>query len=538
LWAHDGQRPGPQLDALTVMAEAGADVSTVGATAAAEADTETIRLDNGTVPVQRLADLEPPLRRSLTSLASADGRLKSVDSPWLVGPVSDQLSSFRSRVATARGHARTGLLASRIGPALLGNNGPRRYFLAIQTPAELRATGGIIGNFAEITAVGGRLEMTRVGRSDELNFAGRPESRRVEAPADFIERYGRFEPERTWQNVTMSPDFPTVARVITSLYPQSGGAPIDGVMSVDPTSLAALLAVIGPVNVPGWPEPLTSANAERVLLHEQYLRIEPRRERADFLNETAVTIWRRLTSTSLPGPRALGSALGPSAEGKHLLLWSARPDEQRLFERLGVDGAVPPVVGDFLGVITQNAGGNKLDWFLRRSLRYETELDPGTGELTANLVVRLENSAPARNVPPGLVSREQLASPQPGENKVILSVYTPWNLEEADVDGLPLLVSSEEELGRNVFSAFLTVPAAGSLEVRVRLSGQMPAEGRYTLSLLHQPTIHPDQVSASLRLAPGWEVDTSSGLRRAESVHAAARFELDRDRTLSAVVAR
>jgi hypothetical protein len=529
---------GAQLDALTAMAGAGADVSRAGAAAAAEADTESIRLTDGTLPVQRLAQLEVPLRRSLAALVDADSRLKSASSPWLVGPLSDQLSGFRRRVSQARGHAETGMLAARIAPALLGNNGPRRYFLAIQTPAELRATGGIIGNFGEITAVAGRLELNRLGRSDDLNFGGRPETRRLEAPADYVERYGQFRPERTWQNVTASPDFPTVARVIAALYPQSGGQPIDGVISVDPSGLASLLAVLGPVNVPGWPEPITAHNAERVLLHEQYLRFEPRRERADFLNETASTIWKRLTTTSLPGPRHLATALGPSVHGKHLLMWSARPSEQQLFERVGLDGAVPPVTGDSLGVITQNAGGTKLDWFLQRSIRYEAELDPSTGDLTASLVVRFENTAPARELPPGLVAPGTPAAEHPGENKLFMSIYTPWQLEGAELDGSPLLLSSEQELGRRVYSAFLTVPAAGNLEVRLRLSGRLPADPRYSLELLRQPTIRPDQVTASLRLSNGWEVDRSRGLRRTEPVEAAAAFALDRDRTLSAVLAR
>ena len=37
----------------------------------------------------------------------------------------------------------------------------------------------------------------------------------------------------------MAPDFPTVAQVISQLYPQSGGRPVDGVFVLDPQAIAA-----------------------------------------------------------------------------------------------------------------------------------------------------------------------------------------------------------------------------------------------------------------------------------------------------------
>ncbi len=42
-----------------------------------------------------------------------------------------------------------------------------------------------------------------------------------------------------------------MAQVIGGLYPQSGGEPIDGAISVDPITLAAFLKLTGPVAVDG-----------------------------------------------------------------------------------------------------------------------------------------------------------------------------------------------------------------------------------------------------------------------------------------------
>jgi len=107
----------------------------------------------------------------------------------------------------------------------LGSNAPRSYFLAVQTEAESRASGGIIGNYGIITADDGKLRLTRFGQASPLQTSGDVARRKLIAPADYIARYGQFEPQYRWANVPMSPDFPTVAKVIEGLYPQEGAFP-------------------------------------------------------------------------------------------------------------------------------------------------------------------------------------------------------------------------------------------------------------------------------------------------------------------------
>src|SRR6202035_2533486 len=89
-----------------------------------------------------------------------------------------------------------------------------------------------------------------------------------------------------FQDVTYSPDFPTVGKVISQMYPQAGGDQIDGVLALDPDALSALLRFTGPINVAGLPTPLTAANAADVLLRQQYLSFPAREQqtsRHDFL---------------------------------------------------------------------------------------------------------------------------------------------------------------------------------------------------------------------------------------------------------------
>lgn len=531
---------GQHAKALRTLAGAGADLATVGARAAREADPATLRLTDGAFDLAAFERVREPLEAARASLARSRKALHDARSPWLVTPVADRVDELGDRVRSASGSTETAVLALRNAPGLLGSDGPRRYFLAVQTPAEARASGGLIGNWGELVADGGKISLGRFGRIQELNVAGDPASRRITKPADYVRRYGPYKPSLYWQTVTMSPDFPSVAQVIEELYPQSGGAPVDGVISVDPAAFAALLRLIGPVPVEGQAEVLSADNAERVLLHEQYLQFDEKGEanRVDFLDAATRTVFARLTSTTLPAPRAVADALAPAVAGRHLQLASTHPAEQRFFERIGAAGAVPPVRGDGLGVVTQNFNGNKIDWFLRRSYSYDAAYDPATGEVTSTLEIRLRNDAPADGLPRAVIGFGGFAAPgQPqtafGENLLLLSVYSPLELEDMTVDdGQVLQLSKQNELGRRVYSALVSVKSKSTRTVTVKLAGRVQP-GDYRLDVSIQPTVAPDEATLSVTLPDGWQVEAVGGGAAASGREATARLTVDRSGTLS-----
>ena len=490
------------------------------------ADFESIRPRDGEIPLDRVVALERSLAPATERVGRAYRRISRSNSPWLVPPLKNRLERELERLAEVSETSQQTQRLLRLLPGMLGANGPRRYFLAIQTPAELRATGGFMGNHGEITAEGGRLRLSAFGRaSNDLNKAGDGE-RELLAPPSYVARYGRFAPDLFWQNVNVSPDFPTVAQVVANLYPQSGGDRIDGVIGVDPSGFAALLRLTGPVAVPGWPEPLTADNVEQVLLYDQYVRFTPQDvERHDFLGSAAREVWQRVTQGSIAGPGELVNALGPAARQKHFFVASMRPEEQQLFEDAGLAGRMAPVAGDFLGIVTQNAAANKIDWFLRREVRYDVAVNPSTGELQAHVNLVLRNGAPDSGLPDHVIGGEARPLIPLGSNKMFLSIYTPWSLEEARVDGVTTPFESADELGRRVYSRFVVVPPNGSLAVDLFLSGSLPPSNRYRLDVHRQTAVAPDGLIVNLALAAGWETDGGTEAWRTD-------LQLDRDRTI------
>ena len=505
--------------AMAGLAAAGEDLAAASVDASVEVDVQDLRLREGRLDLAQLAAARRGLSEVAGLVRTSTEELRATRSPLLVPVVADAVDRFTARLHQAGSSTDAALEIVRVLPGLLGEDGERRWFLGLQAVSEARATGGIIGSHGILTATGGRLALGPVGRTAELNSAGDVGSRRLVGPPDYVRRYARYEPERTWQNLTLSPDGPSVAQVVEGLYPQTGNGEVDGVLLVDHVGLAALLRLTGPVSVPTWPEPLTADNIGRILLHEQYLRY-PVPERVDFLADAARAVFDRIAGGELPDPATLAAVLGEAAEGRHLVAHSRRPREQALFERLGLTGALPPVAGDALALVTQNASGNKIDWFLRRHLTYRAEVDPATGAVTATATVRLRNLAPASGLPHYVIGGTGPNPTRRGENRMLLSLYTPLELEAAAVDGRPVALRSERELGRFVHGTTLTIPPGGEVVVELRLRGAVPTGGRYVLDVRAQPTVTPDEVVVDVR-SPAGPV-------------AEARFAADRDRRITA----
>ena len=135
----------------------------------------------------------------------------------------------------------TGVRRGRLAPQILGGHGTRRYLVLFVTPAKLRGSGGLIANYGVLVAQNGVLRLEGLGRGPLLDDAGSA-NKHLDGPKEYLARYGRFEPANTWENVTMSPDFPAVAEVAAALFPQSGGTHVDGVISLDPVALSDLLS--------------------------------------------------------------------------------------------------------------------------------------------------------------------------------------------------------------------------------------------------------------------------------------------------------
>jgi hypothetical protein len=318
----------------------------------------------------------------------------------------------------------------------------------------------------------------------------------------------------------------------------AGRGEVDGTISIDPLAVAALLDVVGPVNVPSWPVAISSRNAPSVLLHEQYVALgEVARE--NFLGEVIGAVWLRATTGDLPSPAALARALGPAVRSRHIQLHSRRPAEQAALERLGAAGAIRYSGGDHLALVTDNASQSKIDWFLHRAVDYRVRYDPVSGSSDATATVTLTNDAPASGLPAYVLGG---GVAPPGVSRQILQLYTPLDLVSVTVEGRPPPAPSLRSLGRTgnwAHELDVAVPPKSTMTIELRLKGNLSdRSGRWTLDVGRQSAVRPDDISVTLEVAGGGELRSTGGGLNIEGRTGKAKLVLDRDVQLRAMLRR
>lgn len=475
--------------------------------AAVARSSSELRIRDGVVDLAALSELTTALGAAQGSfVAAAVVVARPVSGRWLPGSAQDRLARLGAQLHDATADADTALAVAEVAPALLGADGARSWFLAVHTPVEQRGGGGFVGNYGEIVSDRGAIRLERLERIRELT--ANQQGGDLALPPDLdqaLARYAGVDITRFFQNALQSPDFSINARAIEALSPQLGGPSVEGVIAIDPLGLAALLEVTGPVSVPLWPVPISAANARRVLLFEQYLTFDDTNERVDFLGDVARAVIAELTSGEVGSPAELARALGPAVAGKHLTFHSARADEQVVLEHLGAAGTLPPVDGsDFFELTTYNTSTSKIDWFLRRELDYDARYDPSSGQAESVVDIRLRNDAPSEGLPAYLIGgagRED--SPEPGENRTLVSFYSVLDLQGATIDGAPIELAKDDEVGRFVYSTLVTIPPGATVTLRLELVGDLLPAPSYRLKVGVQPQATPDLVKVTAAPADG-----------------------------------
>jgi hypothetical protein len=185
---------------------------------------------------------------------------------------------------------------------------------------------------------------------------------------------------------------------------------------------------------------------------------------------------------------------------RRLVGYSATPAEEALIERVGLDGSFPGATdGDFLTLVTQNAGNNKMDIYLKRSIDYDVVVDPQTGQLEATATITLHNDAPSSGLPKYVIGNRPSSGQPDGVNWLWFNFYTPHLLAEATWNGQPMSVGEQSEFGRRVYQTYLPVPSGGDAVIVLQLAGTVAPGAVYDLDWFQQPTVNTDDVTVRVR---------------------------------------
>nr|MDT0666726.1 DUF4012 domain-containing protein [Micromonospora sp. DSM 115978] len=155
------------------------------------------------------------------------------------------------------------------------------------------------------------------GISGNNSLPGGPTQRdpALELAAEFNQRYGEFWPDRIWANANLTPDYPTVGQIYSSLYRRGTGVQIDGTISDDPTTLSYLLAATRPAVLPDG-RVVGAEGFVKLVASDVYELIEDTLERDEFFATVGEAAYDAVLSGA-GSNRALLDALGRAAsEGR------------------------------------------------------------------------------------------------------------------------------------------------------------------------------------------------------------------------------
>jgi hypothetical protein len=438
-------------------------------------------------------------------------------------------SEAASRTAFQAGH---GL---RLAARLWGPASSARYFLAFQNPAELRGTGGLIGEYGILESSPKGPHLSQVAPYSELDQRVRDG---VALGANLPQRFERFPVSSTFWAVNVPAHLPTVGETMVRLYRNATGQRLDGVIALDPIALAEILRVSGPVTADGTT--LDAGNVADQTLVRAYIRYERdqaarKRFLEDVAKQTMVAFQRTLPSR----PIDLIKGLAKAARGRHLQVYSTDPDAERALLGIGIAGStVAPAEGDYLMPISVNTAGNKLDAFLERRLRYQVRLQ-ADGGARANAALVLRNTGPASGLPRYIIGPFD-ARFRAGQNSQFqtLHVAGAYGLAKATVDGRPAEVEAQEELGGLSLSQPVDIQAGKAVTLGFELVRKDAVEVlddnriRYRVLLRPQATFRPDRAEVSVSPPPGWRFVAPPPGGKLSGANAAWSGVLDQERSL------
>ena len=347
-----------------------------------------------------------------------------------LGPSSGllvQLAEARDRLATPLERASQTL--EDLTTVLVGFErllGGSRYLLLVANTSEMRVGSGMYlqAGVATIDETGD------VTVAELASVSDPPQSSHVVpiADADTSRHWASMLPTAAYQAVAVSPRFPVVADMAVRMWESSHPERLDGVMALDPSALAAVVTLTGPVVLSDGTS-LASADVERFAAYGQYAATEDDVARRELLGELAAQIVSALATVS-PGPEQLLEALRVPVQARHLRLWSRDRVVQAAWDRLGAAGDMKP---DDLLVSVSNLNGNKLDFLLGVQAALTTTPTPGATagrrhEVGVTLANRVTGSEPS----------EVLGEIYPGRYFGILTFHLPRGASQITVDGVPL----------------------------------------------------------------------------------------------------
>lgn len=482
---------GPNLAAVRELAQVVEDISENAVTPLVSL-TENLDLA-GFSPVGGALDLDPLVQAQPVvadvdeTLARASVDVAAIDTSNVLEEVRAATEQLAAAVDSTADSVSDVNRAVQLLPAMLGADERRSYLLLFQNNAEVRATGGLPGAFAEIATENGQIQITRQGSASGINFDEPVLDLPLETRGIYTDLVSTF-----MGDVTLTPQFPITGALTREMWKRTHGTEVDGVISLDPVALSYLLRATGPITL-ATGEVLTSDNAVQLLLSDVYANYDDPADQDAVFSSAAAAVFAVLAGGN-SDPAALISALAQAGDERRILIWSAHEDDQKLLAGTTLTGDLPvsDASAEKIGVYFNDATGAKMNTHL------DTRID--LGEVTCRqdgrpyyaVDVTLTNTAPldaATSLPESVTGPGTYGVVQ-GNIKTMMVVYGPPNSLNLGVirGGEWIAYHSASDAGYPVSQTAVELAPGESSTTRFYLLGADAEHGQ--LEAVHTPVLN------------------------------------------------
>jgi hypothetical protein len=417
-------------------------------------------------------------------------------------------------------------------PTVLGADHPQTYLLGFQNPAEQRGTGGAILQFKILRMDGGRITIGDIegekGKGSVYNIDKDRRTYDIPLPGNAWMVQG-IEDAQRFGNANWSPHWPLSARLMLSYAYKSAREveklevpTFDGFIVVDPLAVEKMMSAIGPFTTGKSGHRITKENIVRFVLYQAYGEFPLAQKRRSVLAQIVNRFFSKALAS--PRPEELARSMGKALSDKNVQIWMKDGAVQRYIEQMNWDGEIERARrSDYLSVVEQNVGGNKLDYFDTHTNTVDVEIRGRDSFVSTEMRVHngvftpqpkwIMGDAGPMHIPMlnlYVPRRAELKSWAVGGERVDTPTPAEWT------SGAP---PEHFEFGKKVWSATLMIPPAqdGAVTFDYRVPGVVRRQGDrnvYRLVVQSQRKVHPETLTIRLSLPEGALDIEAPGFRR------------------------
>ena len=332
-------------------------------------DVKTARTAIGTIDDFAQTTL-PQLGKVVTTLTGAS--LSSGDGQLNMEPIIAAAQQLATVDQSVQSQARTiqDLPDAKLGVVnnalqnFLGANGARNYVLLAQTNSEIRGTGGLIGSAGSFSADNGKIAVGEFHADAE--FPSNAALDDVNQDGDGTLYSGLYFGQ-VIHNLSSTPDFPRVASMAQKFWQAAPfGGSSDGVMSLDPVALQAMIGATGDVTLSDG-RVLNGSNTAEFLLNGAYKELTPSAQDQYFSETAAQAVAHLFSDMNTQKLMTVAKTMLRMAEQRHLYFWSFHEEDQAVLRSAGVTGEITnDAKNPVTGVYSNEMQASKMDWYIQR----------------------------------------------------------------------------------------------------------------------------------------------------------------------------